>query len=57
MLAIVGGEGVGSFKQRDQAHTDRYRHYPESDARLRPRISLSEDAVGYIPSVVIEAEG
>jgi hypothetical protein len=36
---------------------DRYRHYPESDARLRPGISLPEDAVGYIPLVVIEAEG
>jgi hypothetical protein len=50
-------EALGSFKQRDQARPGRYRHYPESDARLPPRISLPEDAVGYIPLVVIEAEG
>ena len=50
-------EALGSFKQRDQARPGRHRHYPESDARLRPGISLPEDAVGYIPLVVIEAEG
>ena len=53
---IVAGS-IGSFKQREQAHPGRYRHYPESDARLRPGISLPKDAVSYIPLVVIEAEG
>ena len=57
MLAIVGGEGVGSFKQRDQAHPDRYRHYPESDARLWPGIAFPQEAISHHPSVVVEAEG
>ena len=47
---IVAGS-IGSFKQRDQARPGRYRHYPESEARLRPGISLPKDAVSYIPLV------
>ena len=48
---------ANSFKQSENARPGRYRHYPESDASLRPGISLPEDAVGYIPMIVIEAEG